>query len=148
MFAARFTCSMPRRGAMRLRLNEECECPPQCPPAMRDSQGKGDNGFFEIGFSSKKCAGFRTIYPAGNVRANEKREAALFKQKGRKALQDSAPANWERQEEMLSPLNLKSENPSESRRRKTFARCPYRKFTVRAISFRTPPLRLNCEQSR
>ena len=60
------------------RLNEECECPR--PPAMRGSQGKGDNGFFEIGFSSKKCAGFRTTYPAGNVRANEKREAALFKQ--------------------------------------------------------------------
>ena len=53
----------------------------------------------------------------------------LNKQKGRKALQDSAPANWERQEEMLSPLNLKSENPSESRRGKTFARRLCRKFS-------------------
>ena len=50
------------------------------PAETRDSQGKGDNGFFEIGFSSKKCAGFRTTYSVGNVRANERREAALFKQ--------------------------------------------------------------------
>ena len=106
-------CSRPR---------EKQECPQRL-PKLGVHRARAIMASLKLDFPVKNARVFgRHIRRAMCGQMKSGKPPYLNKQKGRKALQDSAPANWERQEEMLSPLNLKSENPSESRRGKTFAR--------------------------
>lgn len=88
----------------------------------RDSRGRSIIASLKLDVSNKRygeLVDILSVHPKenfGRIYSWIKGGKLLYwnKQKGRKFLQDSAPANWAQQEEILSPLFPPSENASES----------------------------------
>ncbi len=89
---------------------------------LRDDMGRAIIASLKLNVSTQRhgeVSDLLTVHPKenfGRIYSWIKGGKLLYwnKQKGRKFLQDSAPANWAQQEEILSPLFPPSENASES----------------------------------
>lgn len=89
---------------------------------LRDKNGRAIMASLKLNVSTQRygeVSDLVTVHPKENIGQiyDWIRKGRLLywnKQKGRKFLQDSAPANWAQQEEILSPLFPPSENASES----------------------------------
>lgn len=89
---------------------------------LRDDMGRAIIASLKLNVSTQRhgeVSDLLTVHPKenfGRIYSWIKGGKLLYwnKQKGRKFLQDSVPANWAQQEEILSPLSPPSENASES----------------------------------
>lgn len=89
---------------------------------LRDKKGRAIIASLELNVSTQRygeVSDLATVHPKENIGRiydwiRKGRLLYLDKQKGRKFLQDSAPANWEQYGTELSPLIQKSEKISES----------------------------------